>query len=137
MKITICGSMVFTKEMLAVQNQLEKHGHQVFISGFAESYKGKSAEEIEKLTIHDKRENDAIRDHWEKIKKSDAILVLNYDRKGIKNYLGGNTLMELGFAYVLNKKIFLLNPIPEIEFYQSEIEAVKPIILNGNISQIQ
>ena len=129
MILAICGSMVFTKEMLAVQNQLEKQGHQVFISGFAKGYRGKSAEEIEKLTIRDKKENDAILDHWEKIQKSDAILVLNYDRKGIKNYLGGNTLMELGFAYVLNKKIYLLNPVPEIEYYQSEIEAVRPMIL--------
>jgi uncharacterized membrane protein (UPF0127 family) len=53
--------------------------------------------------------------------KSDAVLVLNYDRKGIKNYIGGNTLMEIGFAHVLNKKIYLMNPIPEIEFYKSEI----------------
>lgn len=34
---------------------------------------------------------------------SDAILVLNYDKKGIKNYIGGNTLMEMGFAHVHDK----------------------------------
>ena len=39
---------------------------------------------------------------------ADAVLVLNYDKKGIKNYIGGNTLMEIGFAHVLNQKIFLL-----------------------------
>jgi hypothetical protein len=32
--------------------------------------------------------------------------------------------MEIGFAYVLKKKIFLMNPITDIEFYRSEIEAV-------------
>ena len=68
---------------------------------------------------------------------SDAILVLNYDKKGIKNYIGGNTLMEIGFAHILNKKIFLLNPIPDIDFYKSEIEATKPIILNGNLSNLK
>ena len=67
----------------------------------------------------------------------DAVLVLNLDRKGIKNYIGGNTLMEIGFAYVLNEKIFLYNPIPEIEFYKSEIEAVKPIVINGDLSLIK
>jgi len=62
---------------------------------------------------------------------------LNYDKRGIKNYIGGNTLMEIGFAHVLNKKIFLLNPIPEIPFYKSEIEAVRPVILNGDLSKVK
>jgi hypothetical protein len=62
---------------------------------------------------------------------------LNYDRKGIKNYIGGNTLMEIGFAHVLDKKIFLMNPIPDIEYYRSEIEAVSPVILQQNLNSIK
>lgn len=85
MTITICGSMVFVKEMLEVQKKLEVSGHEVFVPGFAEGYVGKSEKEIEEVGTKDKMENDAIRDHWEKIQKSDAVLVLNYDRKGIKN----------------------------------------------------
>ena len=45
--------------------------------------------------------------------------------------------MEIGFAHVLNKRIFLLNPIPKIRYYESEIKAVKPIILNGNIEKLR
>ena len=71
-----------------------------------------------------------------KIKKSDAILVLNYDRKGIKNYIGGNTFLEIGFAHVLDKKIYLLNPIPDINFYKEEIEAIHPEILYGDVGKI-
>ena len=41
--------------------------------------------------------------------------------------------MEIGFAYVLNKKIFLMNPIPEIDLYKSEIEATKPVIIKGDL----
>lgn len=67
---------------------------------------------------------------------ADAILVANFDKNGIKNYIGGNTLMEIGFAHVLNQKIFLLNPIPEIKYYKSEIEAVKPVIINGDLGKI-
>ncbi len=128
--------MVFTEKMLEIQKQLEAKGHVVFVSGFCEAYVGKTESEKEALTLFDKNEKDAIREFWEKIKQSDAILVLNYDRRNIKNYIGGNTLMEIGFAHVLNKKIFLLNPIPEIPFYKSEIEAVKPIILNGDLEKI-
>ena len=137
MKIAICASMVFAEKMVQVKRQLEEIGHIVFISQFAEGYLGKAEKEKEKLAVHDKNEHDAIRKFWEIIKKSDAILVLNYDRKGIKSYIGGNTLMEIGFAHVLDKKIFLMNPIPDIEYYRSEIEAVSPVILQQNLNSIK
>jgi len=106
MKIAICASMVFAEKMVEVKGQLEEIGHVVFISQFAEGYLGKAEKEKEKLAVHDKNEHDAIRKFWEIIKKSDAILVLNYDRKGITNYIGGNTLMEIGFAHVLDQTDF-------------------------------
>ena len=68
---------------------------------------------------------------------ADAVLVLNYDKNGIKNYIGANTFMEMGFAHILNQKIFVLNPLPEFEFYRTEIEAMRPIILNGDLSKIK
>ena len=136
MKIAICGSMAFTKQMFQVEEKLEKLGHTAVVSGFGKHYLGKTQEEIEELKRYHKHEKDAIKEYWEEIKKADAILVLNYDRKGIQNYIGGNTLMEIGFAHVLEKRIFLLNPIPEIEFYKDEIEAVKPIILNGDLDKL-
>ena len=136
MKLAQCASMVFAEKMVAVKQQLEEIGHTVFISQFAEGYLGKAEKEKEKLAVQDKNEHDAIRKFWEIIKKSDAILVLNYDRKGIKNYIGGNTLMEIGFAHVLNKKIFMMNPIPDIEYYRSEIEAVSPVVLEQDLNKI-
>jgi predicted RNA-binding protein with PUA domain len=137
MNIAICGSMAFTEEMYSVKEQLEGMGHEAVVSGFGKDYVGKSEEEIEKLKLYHKYEKDAIREFWEEIKKADAILVLNYDRKGIQNYIGGNTFMEIGFAHVLEKKIFLLNPIPDIDLYKTEIEAVQPVILHGELKNIQ
>ena len=128
--------MVFTEKMLDIKKELENMGHECFVSGFAGSYVGKTEGEIEELKLFHKNAKDAIREFWEKIKKSDAILVLNYDRKGVENYIGGNTLMEIGFAHVLNKRIFLMNPIPDIPYYKSEIEAVKPVVINGDFSKI-
>lgn len=128
--------MVFSEKMLDVKETLEKLGHTVSVSGFIKSYIGKSVKQKEDLTKFHKENEDAIFEFWKKIKKSDAILVLNYDRRGIKNYIGGNTLMEIGFAHVLKKKIFLLNPIPNIPYYKSEIKAVKPVILKGNLKKL-
>ncbi|MBI5135507.1 hypothetical protein HZA86_04735 [Candidatus Uhrbacteria bacterium] len=137
MTITICGSMALAEQMIDYQQKLEALGHRVFVSEFIESYLGRSDEDKLALTLHHKYQNDAIKEHWEKIKASDAILVMNLDRKGIAHYIGGNTLMEIGFAHVLDKKIYLLNPIPNIELYKTEIEATKPIVLHGNLNNMQ
>jgi len=136
MRIGVIGSMQFTEKMLEIRDSLEKLGHKAFLTNFASPFVGKSDEEKEKIKIDQKNNNDVIRDFWKQMQGADAIVVANYDKKGIKNYIGGNTLMEIGFAHVLNQKIFLLNPIPEIQFYKTEIEAVKPVILNGDLSKI-
>ena len=128
--------MVFTEEMIKARNFLAGLGHTVYISSFAPKYIGKTTKQKEKLTIYHKNNKNAIREFWKKIKLCDVVLVLNYDRHGVKNYIGGNTLMEIGFSHVLNKKIFLLNPIPKIPYYESEIVAVKPTILNGSIENM-
>ena len=91
MTLTICGSMAFVDEQLRIKKHLEGMGHQVLISDYAESFQGKPMEEIEKQSLLHKVYSDAMKGHYEKIKNSDAILVLNYDRKGIANYIGGNT----------------------------------------------
>ncbi|MDP3992633.1 MAG: hypothetical protein Q8Q05_00195 [bacterium] len=60
-----------------------------------------------------------------------------YDKHGIKNYIGGNTFLEMGFAHILNQKIFLLNPVPEMPYYQTEIVAMRPVVINGDFAKIK
>ena len=71
-----------------------------------------------------------------KIIESDAILVLNYDRSGVPGYIGGSSLIEMGFAYYFKKKIFLLFPIPDLS-YKIDIEFMQPVILSGNLEQLK
>jgi len=137
MKIGIIGSMQFTEKMLEARDELIKLGHKAFVTDFHQALVGKTDEEKEKIKLHQKYNMDAIREFWKAMQGADAVLVLNYDKNGIKNYIGGNTLMEIGFAHVLNQKIFLLNPIPEIPYYKTEIEAVKPVVINGDLSLIR
>ncbi|MCG2690169.1 NUDIX domain-containing protein [Candidatus Parcubacteria bacterium] len=140
MKITICGSSVFAKQMVAYRDQLIKLGHEVNLhEHYVKQAQGEMVNLIERMGREHalvKKEYDYIRYHYNEIINSDAILVLNFDKNGIKNYIGGNTLMEMGFAYVNNKKIFLINPVPEKVGYVDEIEAMEPIILAGDLSQI-
>jgi len=136
MKIGIIGSMQYTEKMIEAKESLSKLGHNAFLTDLHVALVGKSDEEKEKIKLHQKYNMDAIREFWREMQGADAVLVLNYDKNGIKNYIGGNTLMEIGFAHVLNQKIFLLNPIPEIPFYKTEIEAMKPVIINNDLSKI-
>ena len=133
MKIALCDSMVFTDKMITVKAALDKSGHFCEISPRARLYANKTAEQIEALALKDKFENDAIREYLHIIKECDAVLVLNYDNHGIKNYVGGNTLIEIGFAHYWKKKIFLLNQMPDTPYCRSEIEAMMPAILNGDL----
>ena len=129
--------MQFTEKILEVQQKLNQLGHTAFLTSFASSFIGKNEQEKEMIKLHQKYNQDAIREFWDLMQGADAVLVLNYDKHGIQNYIGGNTLMEIGFAHVLNQKVFLLNPIPDISFYKTEIEAVKPVILHGELSKIK
>lgn len=143
MKIAICASLDFTNKIIDIAKQLTKQGYEVIIPKTSEMILNK---EVTLEQILKEKENgeifkrairqDSIRYYFEVIKKVDAILVLNFDKKGIKNYIGGNVFLEMGFAHILDKKIFLLNAIPAI-FYKDEIEVMQPIILNGDLDKIK
>ncbi len=133
MRIAICGSMAFGKEMLEIKSKLELLRHKTIVPQGTEDYANGT------IKIENKWEKikfDVIKKYFEKIKEQDAILVVNKTKNNIENYVGGNSLIEIAFAYVLNKKIFLLNNIPKMN-YSDEIEAMKPIILNTNLYLIK
>jgi len=136
MRIGVIGSMHHTEKMIEARDELIKLGHDAFVTTLAAPFVGKTDEEKESIKISQKNNLDAIREFWKLMQGADAVLVMNVDKNGVSNYIGGNTLMEIGFAHVLDQQIFLLNPIPEIPFYKSEIEATKPVIIYGDLTKI-
>lgn len=136
MRIGVIGSMQYTEKMIELRDQLRALGHDAFMTTLADPFVGKDDEEKETIKLQQKFNQDAIREFWRLMQGADAVLVANYDKHGIKHYIGGNTLMEIGFAHVLNQKIFLLNPVPDIPYYTSEIEAMQPVILNGDLRKV-
>lgn len=136
MKIGIIGSMHFSEKMLEIGKELELLGHQPILSNFVNSFPSKNDEEKEKIKLKQKFEEDAMKRDWDSMNHADVLLVINLERHGIPGYIGGNTLFELAAGYFNGKKIFLLNPIPEIQYYRTEIEAVKPVIINGDLTKI-
>jgi hypothetical protein len=61
-------------------------------------------------------------------------LILNYEKNGVANYIGGNTLMEMGLACWLNKPIYLMNPVPADLSYSEEIRGMRPIVIDSDLS---
>ncbi len=85
-----------------------------------------------------KIDHDLIRKYYNEIVQGDAILVINKDKKDVKNYIGGNSFLEMGFAYVLGKKIFVLNPLPkDLALIYQELIAMQPIIISGDFKKIK
>lgn len=80
---------------------------------------------------------DLIREHCKIIATSDAIFVVNCKKDGIHGYIGGNTLIEIGYAHVEYKKIFLLNEIPDLPLIKQEILAVRPVIIHNNFNLVK
>jgi nucleoside 2-deoxyribosyltransferase len=136
MKIVICGSMTASKEMVDVEKKLKDLGHEIVLPEFTHEHA--AMDTIDKMhteSARDKVKYDLIRGYFEKIRNNDAVFIANVEKKGIKGYVGGNSFLEMGFAFVLNKPIYLLHKIPDVG-YRDEIEAMSPIILNGDFSKI-
>jgi hypothetical protein len=137
MKIALCGSLNFYEEIEEIKNKLISLNHEVLMPASIEKF-GPKVEEVKgNKEYYHKIAPEFIRKHFDKITYCDAILVVNIEKHGIKNYIGGNTFAEIMIAFYLKKKIFFLNPIPtdeRLSCIKDEIELVKPVILNCNLN---
>lgn len=110
MIITICGSQnseFFISEMKKAQEYLQKKGYQVHMPDSFEK-ENLVTEEVYKNSMG-KEKFLSMKPLWtiahgKKIENSDAVLIMNHEKKGIKGYIGSNTLMELSIALYLKKK---------------------------------
>lgn len=69
------------------------------------------------------------------IAEHDAVLVLNFEKDGMQNYIGGATFLEMYDAFKLGKRIFLFNAIPE-GMLADEIAGFAPVVIQGDIARI-
>ena len=134
MKITLCGSIKFFDKMVDIQKQLETNGHEVYrpiqVPGL--NY----LEEDGSKRIEAKKRLNLAKIHFDKIENSDAILVANYTKGNIENYIGASTFLEMSFAHYRGKKIFVLNPLPNQKYIDDELQSYDAIILNGDLNKI-
>lgn len=130
MKITICGSMIHESRMAEAAEMLRGRGYVVDKPNIVEGHVY-----TDNLDANASLKREFIDQHFAKIDTSDAILVINEDKKGVKNYIGGNTLIEIAYAYAQGLDIFILHPVPDVS-YADEVRAMQPIILDGQLAKI-
>jgi hypothetical protein len=136
MKVVICGSMSASKEMLSARDTLVALGHNVIVPDNTVEYaRMSSPDKTVTESARDKAELDLIKGYFDTINNNDAILVVNVEKNEVAGYIGANAFLEMGFAHVLGKKIFLLNQYPKT-WHTDEIQAMQPIILNGNLENL-
>jgi hypothetical protein len=63
------------------------------------------------------------------------VLIANFDKNGIENYVGSNTFLEMTTGFLFEKPIYFYNSVPRQSNYE-EILALEPIVLNGDLSKI-
>lgn len=96
--ITVCGSLKFMKEIMNISEKMELQGN-CMLTPIYPTNSDKDAYTDDQALMLDKM-------HKEKIKLSDAILVVN-----VNGYIGSSTKSEIEFAKELNKEIMYYNDL--------------------------
>ena len=133
MKIFIICSKAFYGRIKEIKEELEKKGNEIFLPNCYDcpeteaKYRGTSE--------HAKWKAAMIKHSEEVIREIDAVLVLNFDKNGQKNYIGGATFLEIYDAFRLNKRIFFINDLPE-GMLKDELIGFNGTVINGDLSKV-
>lgn len=140
--IAVCASVSHYKYLFPLEIDLKLLGFKVILPKTARKMKKSGDFDVDKHKAWYKDKSlykvktALMKSHFKEIEKSDAILVANHEKNGIKGYIGGNTLMEMTVAFLNKKPIFVLNTIDENLGIKEEIYGVNSIFLNGDLNLI-
>lgn len=136
MKILIICSKAFYDRIEPIKQKLEEMGHTIELpNSYYEPDAEKKAWDLGN-EAHSEFKQRMLKMSAERIATMDAVLTLNFDKNGKKNYIGGATFLELYEAFMQNKKIYLYNDIPEGMLYD-EIAGFLPVVINGDLDLVK
>lgn len=141
--ITICTSVSFYRQAVKVGKELEALGYKVILpSGVHTMIKsGDFAVSSSKTWFENPedyyKKGKLMMAHFKEIEKGDAVLVLNYEKHGTANYIGGNVLMEMGVGFCLDKPLFILNEVPKDSAFLEELLGFLPVELHGDLAALK
>jgi len=133
MKILLICSKAFYDRLNYYKMELEKLGHKVYMPNCFDApeteakYRGTPMHHIFKAKMYRQSE--------ETIKNMDAVLVLNFNKNGQENYIGGATFLEIYDAFRMNKQIYFINNIPN-NMLRDELIGFNPTIIGEDLTKI-
>lgn len=134
MKILLICSKAFYDRLTFYKEKLESLGHKISLPNCHDApeteakYRGTPMHHIFKAKMYQQSE--------ETIKNMDAVLVLNFNKNGQENYIGGATFLEIYDAFRMHKKIFFVNDIPN-NMLKDELIGFNPTIIGNDFSKIK
>lgn len=136
MKVFVACSKHFYDRVLEVKEFLEGMGHEVFLPN---SFDEPMCEERYKKmgrAEHIEWKASMMRKDEDNISPVDAVLVLNFKKRGVSNYIGGATFLEVYVAWKMGKKIFFYNDLPNCSF-TDELLGINPVVINGDLGRVR
>ncbi|HET8690323.1 MAG TPA: hypothetical protein VFL81_02710 [Candidatus Saccharimonadales bacterium] len=135
MKIFICSSKAFYDRIPPIQTKLEALGHEVELPNCFDDpsteQRAKDAGEAEHAAFK--------KAMFERsagiIEACDAILVLNFEKHGQANYIGGATFLEIYDAFKAGKPIYFYNPLPQ-GILHDELSSMVTAVIDGDLSKV-
>ena len=129
MKVLLHASLDFATEMVETTDFLKTNNVDVILPELTRYQHIRDVEGDDISFTHIK--NRLTRENMKNVELCDCLFILNYTHRGVKNYIGGNSFLEMITAFYLRKPIYLLNPIPENMFYTEEIKALYPTVVHS------
>jgi hypothetical protein len=140
--ITICSSAAFYEHVIRIKQQLEAMGFEVLVPKSALKMAASGDYDVtHHKTWYDNPDDyhkkaSLVGAHFDEVAKGDITLVVNDEKHGVPNYIGGNVLMEMALAFYLKKPIYLLHDMPAESPLLEEIIGVGSIPLKGDLSKL-
>jgi hypothetical protein len=136
LKIFIICSKAFYNQVSAIQAELEHAGHIITLPNSIDKPSAEAHMREEGREVHSVWKRERFAETAVKVSAVDAVLVLNFEKNGQANYIGGATFLEVYDAFNMGKKIFFYNPLPEGMLYD-ELNGMGPILLENDLSRIK
>lgn len=136
MKIFIISSKKFYDKIPEIRKYLENQGHVITLPNCYDDPTEESHYRSLGNYEHAKWKAEKINHSAEVIKNNDAVMVLNFEKNGVQNYIGGATFLEMYDAFKMGKKIYMYNGIPD-GILRDEIVGFDPIIINADFGKIR
>jgi hypothetical protein len=135
MKLFLICSKAFYSTIPPIKAALEKAGHTITLPNAYDDPETEARYRAMSSEAHATWKASMIRHSEEVINAVDAVLVLNFEKNGQQNYIGGATFLEMYDAFRLGKTIYMYNDIPDT-LLADEIAGFSPVLLGGDVSLI-